>query len=164
MLWNTLLDKCLSYVFLFFMEWHLYIDWEKKCLNCTCIKDLGYFQCYTVDEESEEKMLKQAAQYHTAQQQNPSKAVPLIALFCGKVLNLHYNSSFTIYILQWISVCFSFVYTSLCVKDVLFLCSLIHLHTSWFHTILMQASEPFRKLLHCRLLWVAVFLRNCAGF
>ncbi|KAA0703026.1 Serine/threonine-protein kinase 31 [Triplophysa tibetana] len=56
-------------------------------------------KCYTVDEESEEKMLKQAAQYHTAQQQNPSKAVPLIALFCGKsdplayVMVPHYSNA-----------------------------------------------------------------------
>ncbi|XP_056617631.1 serine/threonine-protein kinase 31-like isoform X2 [Triplophysa dalaica] len=56
-------------------------------------------KCYTVDEESEEKMLKQAAQYHTAQQQNPSKVVPLIALFCGKsdplayVMVPHYSNA-----------------------------------------------------------------------
>ncbi|KAI7807028.1 serine/threonine-protein kinase 31-like [Triplophysa rosa] len=56
-------------------------------------------KCYAVDEESEDKMLKQAAQYHTAQQQNPSKAVPLIALFCGKsdplayVMVPHYSNA-----------------------------------------------------------------------
>ncbi|XP_055066329.2 serine/threonine-protein kinase 31 [Misgurnus anguillicaudatus] len=56
-------------------------------------------KCYTVDEESEEKMLKQAAEYHTAQQQNPSTAVPLLALFCGKsdplayVMVPHYSNA-----------------------------------------------------------------------
>ncbi|XP_016413986.1 serine/threonine-protein kinase 31 isoform X1 [Sinocyclocheilus rhinocerous] len=41
-------------------------------------------KCYAVDEESEAKMLEQAAQYHRAQQQNPASTVPLLALFCGK--------------------------------------------------------------------------------
>ncbi|KAK9960598.1 hypothetical protein ABG768_008444 [Culter alburnus] len=41
-------------------------------------------KCYAVDEESEAKMLEQAAHYHRAQQQNPPTAVPLLALFCGK--------------------------------------------------------------------------------
>ncbi|XP_050986540.1 serine/threonine kinase 31 [Labeo rohita] len=41
-------------------------------------------KCCAVDEESEAKMLEQAAQYHRAQQQNPSTTVPLLALFCGK--------------------------------------------------------------------------------
>ncbi|XP_067305868.1 serine/threonine-protein kinase 31-like [Pseudorasbora parva] len=41
-------------------------------------------KCYAVDEESEVKMLEQAAHYHRAQQQNPATAVPLLALFCGK--------------------------------------------------------------------------------
>uniref|UniRef100_A0A8C1D3N2 Serine/threonine kinase 31 n=1 Tax=Cyprinus carpio carpio TaxID=630221 RepID=A0A8C1D3N2_CYPCA len=41
-------------------------------------------KCYAVDEESEAKMLEQAAHYHRAQQQNPTTTVPLLALFCGK--------------------------------------------------------------------------------
>ncbi|KAK2903315.1 hypothetical protein Q8A67_008028 [Cirrhinus molitorella] len=41
-------------------------------------------KCYAVDEETEAKMLEQAAQYHRAQQQNPATTVPLLALFCGK--------------------------------------------------------------------------------
>ncbi|XP_036434055.1 serine/threonine-protein kinase 31-like [Colossoma macropomum] len=39
---------------------------------------------YSVDEESEVRMLEQAAQYHRAQSQNPSAAVPLLGLFFGK--------------------------------------------------------------------------------
>ncbi|XP_059363471.1 serine/threonine-protein kinase 31-like isoform X1 [Carassius carassius] len=41
-------------------------------------------KCYAVDEESEVKMLEQAAHYHRAQQQSPATTVPLLALFCGK--------------------------------------------------------------------------------
>ncbi|TRY94305.1 hypothetical protein DNTS_030385 [Danionella cerebrum] len=41
-------------------------------------------KCYAVNEESEVKMLDQAAQYYRVQQQNPSTMVPLLALFCGK--------------------------------------------------------------------------------
>ncbi|XP_073702696.1 serine/threonine-protein kinase 31 [Garra rufa] len=40
-------------------------------------------KCYAVDEETEAKILEQAAEYHRAQQQNPT-TVPLLALFCGK--------------------------------------------------------------------------------
>ncbi|XP_047656426.1 serine/threonine kinase 31 isoform X2 [Tachysurus fulvidraco] len=49
------------------------------------------FQCqkvvlkgYSVDEELEVKMIKQAAQYHRAQNQCPSSAMPLLGLFFGK--------------------------------------------------------------------------------
>ncbi|KAG7335125.1 hypothetical protein KOW79_001721 [Hemibagrus wyckioides] len=49
------------------------------------------FQCqkvvlkgYSVDEESEVRMIKQAAQYHRAQNQCPSSAIPLLGLFFGK--------------------------------------------------------------------------------
>ncbi|MCJ8739460.1 hypothetical protein PDJAM_G00047430 [Pangasius djambal] len=49
------------------------------------------FQCqkvvlkgYSVDEESEVRMIKQAAQYHKAQNQHPSTAMPLLGLFFGK--------------------------------------------------------------------------------
>ncbi|KAF7698227.1 serine/threonine kinase 31 [Silurus meridionalis] len=39
---------------------------------------------YSVDEESEVRMIKQAAQYHKAQNQHPSFAMPLLGLFFGK--------------------------------------------------------------------------------
>ncbi|KAI4887877.1 hypothetical protein NFI96_015089, partial [Prochilodus magdalenae] len=39
---------------------------------------------YSVDEESEVRMLEQAARYHKAQSQSPSNAVPLLGLFFGK--------------------------------------------------------------------------------
>ncbi|ROL49884.1 Serine/threonine-protein kinase 31 [Anabarilius grahami] len=51
-------------------------------------------KCYAVDEESEAMMLEQAAHYHRAQQQNPPTAVPLLALFCGKVLFIFYYTCF----------------------------------------------------------------------
>ncbi|XP_017344903.1 serine/threonine kinase 31 isoform X1 [Ictalurus punctatus] len=49
------------------------------------------FQCqkvvlksYSVDEESEVRMIKQAAQYHKVQNQHPSTAMPLLGLFFSK--------------------------------------------------------------------------------
>ncbi|TSK87587.1 Serine/threonine-protein kinase 31 [Bagarius yarrelli] len=49
------------------------------------------FQCqkvvlksYSVDEESEVRMIKQAVQYHQAQSRCPSNAMPLLGLFFGK--------------------------------------------------------------------------------
>uniref|UniRef100_A0A3B1IQV6 Serine/threonine kinase 31 n=1 Tax=Astyanax mexicanus TaxID=7994 RepID=A0A3B1IQV6_ASTMX len=39
---------------------------------------------YSVDEESEVRMLEQAAQYHRVQSQSPSTVVPLLGLFFGK--------------------------------------------------------------------------------
>ncbi|XP_060758509.1 serine/threonine kinase 31 [Neoarius graeffei] len=49
------------------------------------------FQCqkvvlkgYSVDQESEVRMIKQAAQYHKAQNLHPSTAMPLLGLFFGK--------------------------------------------------------------------------------
>ncbi|XP_066538739.1 serine/threonine-protein kinase 31-like isoform X2 [Hoplias malabaricus] len=39
---------------------------------------------YSVDEESEVRMLEQAVQYHRAQRQKPSSAVPLLGIFFGK--------------------------------------------------------------------------------
>ncbi|XP_062847741.1 serine/threonine-protein kinase 31-like isoform X2 [Trichomycterus rosablanca] len=39
---------------------------------------------YSVDEESEVRMIEQAVQYHRAQDQNPSAAMPLLSLFFGK--------------------------------------------------------------------------------
>ncbi|KAM9457020.1 serine/threonine-protein kinase 31 isoform 2-T2 [Clarias gariepinus] len=39
---------------------------------------------YSVDEESEGMMIKQAAQYHRAQNQHPSSVMPLLGLFFGK--------------------------------------------------------------------------------
>ncbi|KAL7887538.1 hypothetical protein AOLI_G00052590 [Acnodon oligacanthus] len=39
---------------------------------------------YSVDEESEVRLLEQATQYHRAQSRNPSTVVPLLGLFFGK--------------------------------------------------------------------------------
>ncbi|XP_072534834.1 serine/threonine-protein kinase 31 [Salminus brasiliensis] len=39
---------------------------------------------YSVDEESEVRMLQQAAQYHRVQSQSPSTVMPLLGLFFGK--------------------------------------------------------------------------------
>lgn len=47
----------------------------------------SWCQGYSVDEESEVRMIKQAVQYHKAQNQHPSNVVPLLGLFFGKVLS-----------------------------------------------------------------------------
>jgi len=110
-----------------------------------CVRVLCCLQCYAVDEESEVKMLEQAAHYHRAQQQSPATAVPLLALFCGKVLLIFYYTLVSVFFADVIAL----YHLMRKMSSVLF--SLIQWHTSWYHTTLMEVSGPFRNPPHCPL-------------